>query len=231
MRHKGLDRPRLPGGLGGSWLLQAGMQCAAECLHTLNWKMSCHTQIIWLTAWKLADSGSLDGWNTLYFVLRIKISIVHISNNRFSLPPLCPRFANMYLCWVSVRHPEHKIDCNAWVPGGRGGVPLDAGGDRAWVTLNQAPGCCPSIYDLLIETPYLLPRGAPALLPAAAGPGHVIAADKTVGVSTATLLWSGQPGRQPRCPDHETKLARTRGGEGCVICVIVGRGIRCPRRK
>ena len=76
MRHKGLDRPRLPGGLGGSWLLQAGMQCAAECLHTLNWKMSCHTQIIWLTAWKLADSGSLDGWNTLHFVLRIKISIV-----------------------------------------------------------------------------------------------------------------------------------------------------------
>ena len=121
MRHKGLDRPRLPGGLGGSWLLQAGMQCAAECLHTLNWKMSCHTQIIWLTAWKLADSGSLDGWNTLHSLSRMKISTNSISNNRFSLPPLCPRFANMYLCWVSVRHPEHKIDCNAWVAGGRGG--------------------------------------------------------------------------------------------------------------
>ena len=121
MRHKGLDRPRLPGGLGGSWLLQAGMQCAAECLHTLNWKMSCHTQIIWLTAWKLADSGSLDGWNTLHSLSRMKISTNSISNNRFSLPPLCPRFANMYLCWVSVRHPEHKIDCNAWVPGGRRG--------------------------------------------------------------------------------------------------------------
>ena len=44
-------------------------------------------------------------------------------------------------------------------------------------------GSCPSIYDLLIETPYLRPRGAPALLPAAAGPGLVIAPDKTVRVS------------------------------------------------
>ena len=48
--------------------------------------MSRHTQIIWLTAWKLADIGSLDNCNTLHSVLRIKIPIVGYTID-FPFPP------------------------------------------------------------------------------------------------------------------------------------------------